>query len=271
MMIRQEIDSLQVWFFENLLSNKGIGHFVSTRVGGHSSSPYDSLNLSFNVGDAHEDVRKNRDRLAEAIDIPLHSMTTAKQIHDDRVKIVSEELRGKGSSDFDGAINGTDAMVTNVPNTCLMVLLADCVPILLYDPLKEVVGVVHAGWKGTLRFIAQSTVKTIQEHFGSAPEDIVVGIGPSIGPCCYQVGQEVVSQVEEVFESTQHIVSNRSADGKGYLDLWKANLEQLLDIGIPEENIKMARTCTCHHHDVFFSYRYEKGTTGRFGAGIFIR
>jgi hypothetical protein len=270
-MIRQEIDSLQVWFFESLLKHEGVGHFVSTRVGGHSRSPFDSLNLSFNVGDAPEDVCKNRERLAKAIDIPLNSFTTAKQIHSDCVEVVSKESRGKGSVDFDGAINGTDAMLTNVPNTCLMVLLADCVPLFLYDPLKEVVGVVHAGWKGTLRFITEATIRTMQEHFGSSPQDIVAGIGPSIGPCCYRVGQEVVSQVEEVFGTTQHIINNRSADGKAYLDLWKANLEQLLVAGIREENIEMARTCTCHHPEVFFSYRHEKGKTGRFGAGIFIR
>ncbi|MBW1859979.1 MAG: peptidoglycan editing factor PgeF [Deltaproteobacteria bacterium] len=244
---------------------------MSTRVGGHSSSPYDSLNLSFNVGDTPENVRKNRERLVEAIGIPLNCVTTAKQIHDAHVKVVSKGLRGRGSVDYDGAINGTDAMVTNVPNTCLVILLADCVPLLFYDPLKEVIGVAHAGWKGTLGFIAQATIKTLLEHFGSSTQDIFVGIGPSVGPCCYQVGQEVVSQIEQVFGTKQHLVINRSADGKGYLDLWEANLKQLLDAGIPEENIETARTCTCHHPNVFFSYRHEKGKTGRFGAGIFIR
>ena len=270
-MIRQEIGSLQVWFFENLSAYKSIGHFVSTRVGGDSSPPCATLNLSFNVGDAPENVRRNRERLVEAMGIPLNSLTTAKQIHDDCVKVVSAELRGKGSVDYDEAINGTDAMVTNVPNTCLMVLLADCVPLLLYDPSKEVIGVVHAGWKGTLRFIAQATIRTLQGHFGCSTRDILIGIGPSVGPCCYQVGEEVVSQVEQVFGTSQHIVRNRSADGKGYLDLWEANLRQILDAGIPEKNIEIAGTCTCHHPDVFFSYRYERGKTGRFGAGIFIR
>ena len=270
-MIRQEIGSLQVWFFENLSICKRIGHFVSTRVGGHSSPPYDTLNLSFNVGDPPGNVHKNRERLMEAVGIPLNSVTTAKQIHGDRIKVVSKALRGKGSADFDGAIDGTDAMVTNVPNTCLMVLLADCVPLLLYDPSKEVIGIVHAGWKGTLRFIAQATIRTLQRRFGSSTGDILVGIGPSVGPCCYQVGEEVVSQVEQAFGTTKHIVGNRSADGKGYLDLWEANLRQVLDAGVPGENIEIARTCTRHHPDVFFSYRHEKGKTGRFGAGIFIR
>ena len=270
-MIRQQIGPLQVWFFENLWRCKRVGHFVSTRVGGHSSPPYDTLNLSFTVGDALQNVRKNRERLVSAMDIPLNSVTTAKQIHDDRITVVSKALRGKGSVDFDGAIDGTDAMVTDVPNTCLMVLLADCVPLLLYDPSKEVIGVVHAGWKGTVRFIAQATIKTLEGHFDCSTRDILIGIGPSVGPCCYQVGEEVVSQVEQAFGTTQHIIRNRSTGGKGYLDLWEANLRQVLDAGVPEKNIEIARTCTCHHPDMFFSYRQEKGKTGRFGAGIFIR
>jgi hypothetical protein len=205
------------------------------------------------------------------MDIPIETMTTAKQVHGNHVKVVSRKLRGKGSVDFDGAIDDTDAMVTNIPHICLMVLLADCVPILLYDPAKEAIGVVHAGWKGTVQCIVQSTVKTLQEHFRSSARDIVVGIGPSVGPCCYQVGGEVIAQVEQVFGDTQDIVGNRSADDKGYLNLWEANLNQLLDAGIPEENIETARICTCHHPELFFSYRHGKGKTGRFGAGIFIR
>jgi len=267
----QKIDSIQVWFFNNLLGYRGIGHFVSTRVGGHSTSPYDSLNLSFNVGDDPENVRKNRERLVEALGIPLNSVTTAKQIHDDCVKVVSQELRGRGCVDYDGAIDGTDAMVTNVPNTCLMILLADCVPLLFYDPSKEVIGVAHSGWKGTIRLIAQTTVKALQDHFGCSTQDIFVGIGPSAGPCCYQVGPEVISQVERVFGTKQHLITHRSADGKGYLDLWEANLRQLIAAGIPEENIEIAEACTCHDPSVFFSYRHAKGKTGRFGAGIFIR
>lgn len=262
--------ALSVWFFKNLLRYEGITHFVSTRMGGCSSSPYDSLNLSFNVGDDPEKVLENRKLLAKCLEIPITSLTTAKQIHDCNVKIVSGELRGRGSVDYKGAINATDAMVTNVPNICLMVLLADCVPILFFDPSKRAIGVSHAGWNGTLRFVAKNTVKALREEFGCLPLDIVVGIGPSIGPCCYQVGQEVLSQVEYLSETKQDFIRNESADGKGYFDLWRANLEQLLQAGILEKNIEMAKVCTCHHPNLFFSYRHEKGETGRFGAGIII-
>jgi YfiH family protein len=271
MMIEQRINASPIWVFENLLSHKDIGHFISTRIGGHSSPPYASLNLSFNVGDDSEKVLNNRERLAEAIGVPLKSFTTAKQIHDGHVTVVSEGLRGKGFIDYQGAIDATDAMVTNVSNICLMILLADCVPLLFYDPSKGVIGVAHAGWKGTLESVARATVKALREHFGCSPQDIVVGIGPSVGPCCYEIGPEIISQVEQVFGAKQDFVTKKSAGGKGYLDLWKANLKQLLHAGIPERNIEMANMCTCHHPDLFFSYRHERGKTGRFGAGIVIR
>jgi YfiH family protein len=270
-MIEKKTDKLTLWCFENLSRCKGIGHFVSTRMGGHSPQPYEALNLSFQVGDDPKKVLNNRKRLTETLGIPFTSLTTAEQIHDARVTVVTEEMRGKGSIHHEEAIAGTDALVTGQVGICLMVLLADCVPVLLCDPSKGVVGAVHAGWKGTLQFIAQKTVMAIREEFGSSPEDIVAGIGPSIGPCCYEVGPEIVSRAQDLLGNTQDVVKQTSSDGKGQLDLWVANLKQLVRAGIPKENIEIAGMCTFHHHDWFYSYRYEKGRTGRFGAGIVIR
>jgi len=257
--------------FENLLGHEGVDHFVTTRSGGSSGPPYHSLNLSFNVGDDPERVLNNRMTLVQALGIALANLTTARQIHEAHVKIVSEELRGKGSTDYQGAIDGTDAMVTNVPGICLMVLSADCVPILMWDPAKKVIGVVHAGWKGTLHLIARKTVKVFQKDFDSSPHDIRAGIGPSIGPCCFEVGSEVISQVKDRLGIGKKHIARKPADKKGYFDLWSANQEQLVQAGIPENNIEVARTCTCDHADVFFSHRCEGGRTGRFGAGILIR
>ncbi len=269
-MIEKKIDLLDILFFENLSGFKEIRHFVSTRKGGFSKPPYNSLNIGFHVGDDPEDVLKNRKRLAATIGISLNHFTMARQIHSGHVTIISEKMRGKGCYDHKGAMNDTDAMVTNVPDICLVILVADCVPMLFFDPLKRAIGVAHAGWKGTLQCVAQKIVRAMQKVFGSSPRDILVGIGPSIGPCCYEVGPEVISQVENIFHTKKDYILNESKGGEGYFDLWKANLRQLLYCGIERENIEIAMRCTCHNPDLFFSYRHQKGDTGRFGAGIAI-
>jgi len=269
-MIEKKIDFVSLFFFENLLRHQEITHFISTRTRGFSKSPFDSLNLGFHVADNPEDVLNNRKRLASAIGIPLKSLTAARQIHSGNVTIVSEPLRGRGSTNHEDAIEASDAMVTDVPRICLILLVADCVPMLFFDPVRNVIGVAHAGWKGTLEYIASKTVRAMENGFGSSPHNIIVGMGPSIGPCCYEVGPEVIAQVRSIFPSGKEYILNESGDGKGYFDLWRANLDQLLRAGIQRKNIEMAMKCTCHNPDLFFSYRHQKGETGRFGAGISI-
>jgi YfiH family protein len=269
-MVEKNIGSLTVLFFESLLKHKVIKHFISTRTGGVSKFPYLSLNLGLHVGDDPEYVRNNRTRLAKAIGIPLNRFTTARQIHSGNVSIISEEMRGKGSIHHQEAIKDTDAMITNVPDICLMVLVADCVPMLFFDPSRRAIGVAHAGWRGTLQFVALNTVKTMEKSFRSSPRDIKVGIGPSIGPCCYKVGPELIAQVGEVFHRKNEYIRNESKEGEGYFNLWKANLDQLLHAGIERENIEIAKLCTCHNPDLFFSYRHQREDTGRFGVGIAI-
>ena len=172
------------------------------------------------------------------------------------------------NDNYEDAIDGTDAMLTNVAGICLMILVADCVPILLFDPRKKAIGVVHAGWKGTLKGIAKHTVETMETTFGSSAKDIIAGIGPSIGPCCYKVGPEVISQAKSVLHPANEYIINESEGGAGYLDLKKANLDQLLYAGLEEKNIETTSLCTFHNPGLLFSYRYHKGYTGRFGAGI---
>ena len=267
-MIKKTMDSLEILFFENLSAYKEIKHFLSVRTGGFSKAPYCSLNLGFHVGDDPEKVLKNRRRLAAAIGIPLNQFTIAEQVHSGNVRIISDETRGRGSKDYENAIKGADAMVTNKADICLVILVADCVPILFFDPVQRAIGVAHAGWRGTLKCIAQNTVKTLETAFGSSPRDIVVGIGPSIGPCCYSVGPEVISQFENIFPTKKEIIVNKSDDGTSYVDLWLANIDQLLQSGIERNNIELVEICTRDNSDRFFSYRQRNGDTGRFGAGI---
>ena len=271
-MIEKSVNSLPIWFFESLLKHENISHFVSGRMGGFSSPPYDSLNLAFHVEDDPKKVHKNRQLLASTLDISLNNFTFAKQIHDSSVKIITEELRGSGGLEQQTAIEATDALVSNLSNICLIVLVADCVPILFFDPKKNVIGAAHAGWRGTVLGVVQNTVKTFLERFGSSPRDIIVGIGPSIGPCCYEVGSEVITHVEDTFHSKKGYIDEKPLeDGKGYLNLWETNKTLLVEMDIPENNIESAGICTHCNHNSFFSHRYQKSGTGRFGAGIMIK
>jgi YfiH family protein len=257
-----------ILFFANLSKHKGIRHFVSTRTGGFSNSPYNSLNLALHVGDDPDKVLKNRKRLAQAIGIPLDQFTIAKQIHSGTVTVISEAMKGRGSTNQEDAVEATDAMVTDVPGICLIILVADCVPMLFFDPARNVIAAAHAGWRGTLQFIALHTARAMEKDFGCSPHDILVGMGPSIGPCCYEVGPEVIAQAKAVLSSRQEYIRHESKDGKGYLDLQEANRDQLVEAGIRRENIETANQCTSHNAHIFFSYRHQQGETGRFGAGI---
>lgn len=269
-MIKKNKNLLSMWFFQNLLKYREIQHFVTTRIGGFSNQPYDSLNLGFHVGDNPEIVMKNRERLALALGIPLTNFTIARQIHGSNVEIITDDLRGIGAFHHETAINATDAMVTSDPHICLMVLQADCVPILFFDVKKRVIGVAHAGWRGTIRMVAQNTVKILQEKFNCLPKDILAGIGPSIGPCCYEIGQETIAQIKKVFHNGNGYICKETPPGKGYFNLWEANKTQLMHMGIPEKNIEIARICTRCNHKLLFSYRQQNTETGRFGAGIML-
>ncbi|MHB1455436.1 MAG: peptidoglycan editing factor PgeF [Armatimonadota bacterium] len=266
-MITKTNDKLTIYQFTNLADDDSIRHFVTTREGGFSASPYRSLNLGFHVGDDPADVIRNRSRLAAEMEIPLSYFTFAKQVHGNRVAVITQQMRGAGSSDYETATPDTDAMITDAEDICLMILVADCVPILFYDPVKRVVGAAHAGWKGTVQQIASKVVTAMMMTFGSKPSDILAGIGPSIGSCCYIVGEEVVTQVEQHL-GKEFILHNGA--GETSFDLWEANRAQLLNSGVPDANIEVARICTCCNSDKFYSYRCE-GLTGRFGAGIMLR
>ena len=267
-MIEQKIGLLTILFFKSLFNYKEIRHFVSTRSGGTSKAPFDSMNLGLHVGDEQNDVINNRKKLVSSLGIAFKDITIAGQTHSGNVAIISEKDRGKGHACHKNAVSNIDAMVTNQKNICITILVADCVPMLFFDPYRKVIGAAHAGWRGTLKFIAANTVNTMVKKFGSLPEDIIVGIGPSIGPCCYQVGPEVISQVKATFNPAASLIKNEFRDGTGYLDLWNLNLRQLLNEGILKKNIEIAGICTAHNQEQFFSYRGEKGETGRFGIGI---
>jgi len=235
-------------------------------MGGVSPEPYDSLNLSFHVPDDPANVLVNREILSQEAGFPLETLVTSQQVGGANVAVVTAGMKGRGSLDDASAIPSTDAMMTNVEGLNLMVLLADCVPVFLYDPEVKVVAIAHAGWRGTVENVTANTLAMMKHAFGCRPSDIVAGIGPSIGPCCYDIGPEVVERVKPMYEDSSDVLGP-TAGGKAYFDLWKANEIQLLRAGVRQANIEVARVCTKCNSELFFSERKQK-PTGRFGAAI---
>jgi YfiH family protein len=183
-----------------------IKHGISGRLGGTSKQPFSSLNLGLHVEDNAKDVIVNRQLFCEAIGMRSDRIVTAQQLHTDTVAVVTEELIGKGAQNYNEAIEATDALITNVPEIPLMLFFADCVPVLIVDPVQRAVGVVHAGWKGTVAKIAQKTILAMQANFGTVPHDCLVAIAPSIGPCCYIVDEVVINKLKKQFDNWEVLV-----------------------------------------------------------------
>lgn len=237
----------------------------STRHGGSGNVPFDTMNLAFHVGDKPENVRENRKRFTAAANISLDNLVCANQVHGTNIKLVTSEDRGKGAYNQENALPETDGIITSERDLIPGVFFADCVPIFLADPVQGAVGLVHAGWKGTLNGIAGKTVAGMVQAFGSRPSDCWAFIGPSIGPCCYAVGEEVLS----FFSSGRWraVAPFAKKQDKWSLDLWAANKANLLEAGLSCAKIGLSQICTCCDKR-FFSYRKDGGRTGRMGAFI---
>jgi YfiH family protein len=208
------------------------------------------------VGDDVENVACNIERLHAALGLDVWAMVTASQAQADRVAVVSGDHRGSRIVDV-------DALLTDQPGIPLMLRYADCVPILLFDPVHRAIGVVHAGWRGTVAHVAVKAARIMFDRYGTRPHDLIACIGPSIGPCCYVVREDVVDQVKTAFPEPDDLLMQRN--GATHLDLWRANEQQLRDLGV--EQIQVAALCTAEHTSDFYSARAE-AKTGRFGAII---
>lgn len=227
------------------------------RTGGVSPAPWDSLNLGGLSGDSRENIIENRKRIFSCFDLPVESIFDVWQVHGNRV-ICTDKKRP-----LDQEHEKADAIFTNKPGITLFMRFADCVPLFFYDPEKCVIGIAHAGRIGTLNRIAAECVTSMSTVYGSKPENILAGIGPSIGPDHYEVKEDVASDAEACFDNTKGILCQTS-DDTIYLNLWEANRRILMEAGV--RNIEMAEICTACHTDTWFSHRAEKGKTGRFGA-----
>ncbi|MGD1840350.1 MAG: peptidoglycan editing factor PgeF [Thermonemataceae bacterium] len=262
--------AIPYYVFTHLQADNYTKHFITTREGGVSPDAYATLNLGFNKQESESNMIETRQKVANAINNPIAHFCMPSQTHSKRVVNVYTKDRGKGVYPTTQAIPATDALITNVPQICLMVLSADCVPLLFYDPVQRVVAACHAGWRGTVQKIAQATLLQMQKDYHCHAENILVGIGPSISKAHYEVGEDVVQATEQAFGTREGYLEWHAEKQKYHLDLWYANQKQLLDVGVLATNIEIAAICTYEQSATFFSARKHQGITGRFGAGIML-
>jgi YfiH family protein len=227
----------------------------STRHGGVSQAPFASLNLGINTDDDDKNIAKNRRIFFEKLDISEAQFASSYQVHGDKVLVVIEGARTEGF----------DALITNQSNVFVGVTVADCTPILIYDARNQAVGAVHAGWRGTVAQIALKALQTMQLTYGTKPSDCYAYVGTCIDECSFEVGEEVAEQFDKEFKRFD------STLGKYLIDLKRANAAQLSSFGIPDNQIEISPFSTITHNKDYFSYRLEKGQTGRMLAVIGVK
>lgn len=253
----RQLGPLLAYEFE-ALSRPQILHAVFSRHGGLSPAPWRSLNLGGTVGDDRQRVSANLDTALRAVGRRPESVYDVWQVHSAKV-VRAREARG------DVPPIQADGIITDDPRITLLMRFADCVPILLFDPVNLAVGIVHAGWLGTVRKAASAAVLAMSDSFGSRPDQLIACLGPSIGPDHYPVGPEVVASVRESFgRSAEDLLQNHN--GSIHFDLWSANRVILEGEGV--RAIEIAGYCTACHLEDWYSHRGEGGSTGRFGALI---
>ncbi len=277
-----------------LEEQQGFRHLFTTRAGGTSGGIFRTLNLSFARGDVEACVRENFRRVAAAFGSEPDRIVSTHQTHTDNIRIVTEEDAGKGVTrerDYDNI----DGLLTNTPGLILGVYVADCVPVLLVDPVSRAIGAVHSGWRGTAAGIGAKAAALMKKQFGSKPEDLICAVGPSICRNCYEISEDVAAQIasalgqragEAVFakertdgkaaalseEQLREIASraDREAEQKYFADLWQANRIILENAGVLPQHISVTDVCTACNSEYLFSHRASHGKRGNMGAFLMI-
>ena len=244
-------------FYSFDIFSNAVMQAVFTRRGGVSPAPWASLNLGGSVGDEPARVAENRNHVFQTMGRDPASLHDVWLVHGTNI------VYADAPRPLEQPSAKADILFTDNPEVSLYMRFGDCVPILLHDPIQKVIGLAHAGWMGTVSGVAKVAVEGMQSHYGSKPENIVAGIGPSIGMDHYEVGADVISKFQEKHSHDADKVL-QTRNGSTFLDLWMANSIQLQNAGV--EQIQVSGLCTACHLDDWFSHRAEKGKTGRFGA-----
>lgn len=257
--IREGVPVIQ---YKSLNQIKWLKNGFSTRIGGVSEGIYEAMNLSFTVGDSENAVRKNFDIFGRALGISLQDMVYSHQTHTTNVLRIHTVQKGMGilkERDF----SDIDGLVTNEPGVCLVTSYADCVPLYFVDVKNKAIGLSHSGWRGTVGNICRNTVNTMKEEFGSEPNDLITCIGPSICMDCYEVSSDVAEQFENNYTAKQlEQILMKKDNGKYQLNLHMANYYNMVNCGIPEENISIPDLCTCCNRTWLHSHRGSSGKRG---------
>ncbi|WP_456275572.1 peptidoglycan editing factor PgeF [Bacillus sp. AK128] len=235
----------------------------TTKNGGYSNKPFSTFNLGLHVNDLKESVLQNRQRLSEILQFPLTAWVCSEQVHDHHIKKVTKADIGKGIYAYEEGIPNTDGVYTNEPNLLITSVYADCVPLYFHAPEKGLIGLAHAGWKGTVKEIANRMIKCWVEDEGVAVEEIQVAIGPSIHQCCYIVDDRVIHEVKKTLTSGDPLPYKEISKGQYSLDLSNLNKLLLLKAGVLEDKIQLSLRCTSCEEQLFFSHRRDSGKTGR--------
>lgn len=255
-MIHSHSGEVSYYEFESLHGLPALRHAVLTRQGGVSVGALASLNVGHAVGDDPAAVAENERRAVAVLGASTDRVVTCQQVHGARVHLVQQK-------DLGSVLRCCDGLVTADPGVVLMLRFADCVPVLLFDPVHRALALLHSGWRGMIAGVVNAGLRVMSDEFGTRPAETVVGVGPAIGPCCYQVGPEVVAETLRVLGPTAYsLLTVRS--GLTNLDLPGAVRMQLAQAGVRQ--IEMSGLCTGCHRDEFFSHRAEGGNTGRFAV-----
>ena len=239
-----------------------VTHAIFTRQGGYSQGPFAGLNLGLSVGDEPETVKKNYAQVCQTLEVNPEQTVSCHLIHSAHVLTINSTNRQR-------LMGKADGLVTTEADIYLSMRFGDCTPLLFLDPVRGAVGLAHAGWRGTLQNMAGAMVE-VMKQLGCQAQHITAVIGPTIGPCCYEVGQEVIEAATAALDNTSGLFIRRNGRADhAHFDLWEANRRQLAAAGV--EQIIQSELCTACRTDDFFSHRAERGRTGRFGVIIGLR
>ncbi|MCD8042370.1 MAG: peptidoglycan editing factor PgeF [Tannerellaceae bacterium] len=269
--IRMNDNRIEMLQFPRLGRDCNIFHFVTTRHGGVSHDAFAGFNLGEYAGDEETAWQNNRRVLCDACGICPEQLFVPYQTHGISLLDLDCSFLSLSQAEQKNKLYGVDALVTTVPGVCIAVTTADCVPLLLYAPDKQVVAAVHAGWRGTVAGITTRTVRYLLSQYGCDPAQIQVGIGPCISFEVFEVGDEVVVAFEDILSRMPDTCNVHPETGKSHLDLTRINAGLLREEGVLPENIEFADLCTYTHEADFFSARRQGIHSGRMLSGIGIK